>query len=43
MAVLIKSSAHLEKHMVSAHIAEYVKATEGAVENFVLHEMTHIG
>jgi len=38
-----ESSAHLEKHMVSAHIAEYVKATEGAVENFVLHEMTHIG
>ncbi len=32
-----------QKHMENTHLAEYVKATEGAVEEFVLNEMTHIG
>ncbi len=30
-------------HMNNSHIAAYAKATEGAVETFSLHEMTHIG
>lgn len=30
-------------HMGNAHLAEYVKATEGAVEEFTLNEMTVIG
>ena len=38
-----KSPGLLQKHMASTHIAEYVKATEGAVEEFILHEMTQIG
>ncbi|MDW7692953.1 putative quinol monooxygenase [Flammeovirgaceae bacterium SG7u.111] len=32
-----------QKHMENTHLAEYVKATDGAVEEFVLNEMTHIG
>ena len=31
-----------QKHMQNAHLIEYMKATDGAVEEFVLHEMTHI-
>tara|TARA_R110001583_G_scaffold154770_1_gene306483 strand:- start:94 stop:390 length:297 start_codon:yes stop_codon:yes gene_type:complete len=31
-----------QKHMQNDHLAEYVKATEGAVEEFILNEMTHI-
>ena len=31
-----------QKHMGNAHLAEYIKATDGAVEEFVVHEMTHI-
>lgn len=38
-----KSQGLLQKHMASTHIAEYIKATEGAVEEFILHEMTQIG
>ncbi|MFS4494618.1 putative quinol monooxygenase [Maribacter sp. 2308TA10-17] len=38
-----ESKALLEKHLASAHIAEYMKATEGAVEKFTLQEMTQIG
>lgn len=30
-------------HMNNSHLAEYMKATDGAVEEFVLHEMTNIG
>ncbi len=30
-------------HMNNAHLADYVQATDGAVEEFVLHEMTVIG
>lgn len=33
----------LEKHRNSAHLAAYVKATEGAMEEFVVHEMVKIG
>ncbi len=32
-----------QKHMNNAHLAEYMKATEGAVEEFILNEMTQIG
>jgi len=32
-----------QKHMTMPHLADYSKATEGAVEEFSLHEMTHIG
>lgn len=32
-----------QKHMSNAHLAAYVKATEGAVEEFVVHEMSQIG
>lgn len=32
-----------QQHMDNAHLAEYMKATDGAVEEFVLHEMTKIG
>lgn len=31
-----------QKHMQNAHLDEYKKATEDAVEEFVLHEMTPI-
>ena len=31
-----------QKHMQNTHLAEYVKATEGAVEEFIVNEMTHI-
>jgi quinol monooxygenase YgiN len=30
-------------HMGNKHLADYVKATEGAVEEFVINEMTVIG
>ena len=32
-----------QEHMKNAHIAEYKETTEGAVEDFTLHEMTVIG
>ncbi|MBT2160537.1 putative quinol monooxygenase [Zobellia barbeyronii] len=32
-----------QEHMGNAHLAEYMKATDGAVEEFILHEMTIIG
>ena len=31
-----------QKHMNNTHIAEFQKATDGAVEDFTLNEMTHI-
>lgn len=31
-----------QAHMKNTHLAAYTKATEGAVEEFVLNEMTHI-
>lgn len=37
------SPAHLEKHMKNTHLAAYIKATEGAVEEFVVHQMDQIG
>ncbi|NRB46935.1 MAG: antibiotic biosynthesis monooxygenase [Saprospiraceae bacterium] len=32
-----------QKHMQNEHLAQYMEATDGAVEEFVLHEMTLIG
>ncbi|PWJ41814.1 putative quinol monooxygenase [Sediminitomix flava] len=29
-------------HMGNKYLAQYLKATEGAVDEFILHEMTHI-
>lgn len=29
-------------HMENTHLAAYMEATEGKVDEFVLHEMTHI-
>ncbi len=31
-----------QAHMNNAHLAEYMKATDGAVESFTLNEMTEI-
>ncbi len=31
-----------QKHMGSSNLAAYLKATEGAVEEFIVHEMTCI-
>lgn len=30
-------------HMSQPHLVEYLKATEGAVEDFTINEMSHIG
>ncbi|CAH1228294.1 Antibiotic biosynthesis monooxygenase [Vibrio harveyi] len=30
------------KHMDNAHLEQYMKATEGAVDTFTLNEMSHI-
>jgi len=32
-----------QQHMNNAHLADYMKATDGAVEEFTLNEMTVIG
>lgn len=37
-----ESEALLEKHLESQHIADYVAATEGCIESFVINRMTHI-
>ena len=31
-----------QQHMGNQHLAEYMAATEGAVEEFILNEMSHI-
>ncbi|WP_282036405.1 putative quinol monooxygenase [Saccharicrinis aurantiacus] len=31
-----------QKHMGNQHLADYIKNTEGAVEEFIVHEMSHI-
>lgn len=31
-----------QKHMNNAHLTEYMKATDGAIEEFILHEMTRL-
>jgi len=31
-----------QSHMANTHLAEYMTATEGAVESFILNEMTQI-
>lgn len=32
-----------QDHMNNTHLAEYMQATDGAVKNFTVHEMTQIG
>jgi len=32
-----------ETHMNNTHLADYMEATDGAVEDFILNEMTNIG
>lgn len=32
-----------QQHMAAPHLAEYAAATDGAIADFTLHEMTHIG
>ncbi|SDW92179.1 Quinol monooxygenase YgiN [Lutibacter oricola] len=32
-----------QEHMENEHLAEYLKVTDGAVEEFILNEMTVIG
>ena len=31
-----------QTHMSSQHIKDYMAATDGAIEDFTLHEMTHL-
>lgn len=31
-----------QEHMKNKHLAEYLKATDGAVQEFIVNEMTHI-
>jgi len=31
-----------QAHMEQQHLKDYMAATDGAVENFTLHEMTHL-
>ncbi len=31
-----------QEHMNNAHLAEYVKATDGAVDEFIVHQLTQI-
>ncbi|WP_298555828.1 putative quinol monooxygenase [uncultured Algibacter sp.] len=38
-----ESRALWQQHMENTHLAEYVKATDGAVEEFTLNEMTRMG
>ena len=38
-----ESRALLQRHMNSDHIAKYLEASDGCVDQFVMHEMTHIG
>ncbi|WP_405205710.1 putative quinol monooxygenase [Aquimarina sp. LLG6339-5] len=37
-----ESRALWQEHMNNDHLAAYMKATDGAVEEFVLNEMSHI-
>ena len=32
-----------QQHMNNAHLADYIKATDGAVEEFIVRQMTIIG
>lgn len=38
-----ETKALWEAHINNTHLADYVKATDGAIENFTLSEMTKIG
>ena len=37
------SVAHLQTHLATTHIANYINATEGAIVSFTLNKMTKIG
>ncbi|ANU38848.1 putative quinol monooxygenase [Vibrio scophthalmi] len=37
------SEAHLQTHLATEHIAQYVQATQDAIVSFTLNKMTHIG
>lgn len=37
-----ESEALLKQHLASQHIADYMAATEGLIETFVINKMTHI-
>lgn len=37
-----ESREFLQKHMGAPHLAAYLAATEGAVDQFILNEMSHI-
>lgn len=37
-----ESREQWQAHMQAPHLAAYLEATEGAVAEFVLHEMTHV-
>ncbi|KDN27287.1 antibiotic biosynthesis monooxygenase [Vibrio fortis] len=37
-----ESETLLEKHLGSQHIADYLAATEGSVESFIINKMTHV-
>ncbi|MBK8270488.1 MAG: antibiotic biosynthesis monooxygenase [Planctomycetes bacterium] len=32
-----------QQHMAAPHLRAYLAATDGAIENFMLHEMTRVG
>jgi len=38
-----ESREHWQTHMSAPHLAAYMKATDGAVAEFTLNEMSHIG
>ena len=37
-----ESREHWQTHMSNKHLKDYLAATDGAVEVFMLHEMTHL-
>ncbi|WP_281647290.1 putative quinol monooxygenase [Parendozoicomonas sp. Alg238-R29] len=37
------SREHWQKHMDTQHLKDYLAATEGAVESFIVNEMSQVG
>jgi quinol monooxygenase YgiN len=37
-----ESREHWQKHMQNQHLKDFVAATEGAIEELVINEMTHL-
>lgn len=37
-----ESAESLQKHLENTHMAEYIKATENAIEEFIVHKMIHV-